>query len=76
MCRALVALAGASWLPWTLPGAAPYSYYGAAIAPVLAVVTAVALAGRRRQRVWASVAIGTLALAWLAWRYPELTAMT
>lgn len=76
MCRALVAVGGASWLPWTLPGADPYSYYGAVIAPVLAVATAVALAGRRQQRVWASVAIGTLALAWLAWRYPELTAMT
>lgn len=75
MRRALVAVAAASWLPWTLPGVEPYSYYGAAIAPVLAVTTAVALAGRR-QRVWASVAIGTLAGAWLAWRYPDLTALT
>lgn len=67
---------GASlWLPWVLPGTAPYSFYGAAVAPVLAVAVAVALHDRR-QRVWSAVVIGALAAGWLVLHYPELTAIT
>jgi predicted membrane-bound dolichyl-phosphate-mannose-protein mannosyltransferase len=70
-----VALGAALWVPWLLPGARPYSYYGAALVPVLAVAVAMTLQ-RSRWRVGASVVVGAAAVAWFLVRFPDLAALT
>ncbi|MGH9138429.1 MAG: phosphatase PAP2 family protein [Acidimicrobiales bacterium] len=70
-----VSIAAATWIPWLLPGTRPYSFYGAAVAPVLAIAVALVLA-RWRHRVAASLVVGALASVWLVVAYPSLAAIS